>query len=144
MKKSGLQPAKNGCQVTSAVSRFVRSKGMYFSDRLVTYDGDYRSCDKVGYYLILHLGTNQFVGHDPLRLMSAAVVGEYHLGGTVLMKHVTLPVAAGSAFMVSAAVIPYRVNGQGCCCLISTAMETCVMNKGKAETTRQHERDQEE
>ena len=133
MKKSGLQPAKNGCQVTSAVSRFVRSKGMYFSDRLVTYDGDYRSCDKVGYYLILHFGANQFVGHDPLRLMSAAVVGEYHLGGTVLMKHVTLPVAAGSVIMVSAAVFNNRVTGHGGYCFVSTAMETCMMNKGKAE-----------
>jgi hypothetical protein len=73
----------------------------------------------------------------------AAVVGEYRLAITVLMIHVTLPLAAGSVFMVSAAVIHNRVTSNGGDCFVSTAMEAGMMNKGKAKTACQHESDQE-
>ena len=74
MKKSGLQPAKDCCQVAVVVYRFVGNKGMDVPVRLDTDDGDHRCCNKVGYNLTRNLGANQLVGNDPLSLMGAAIV----------------------------------------------------------------------
>lgn len=112
--------------------------------RLITYNGNNRCSQEVRYYLILHLGAHQFVGHDPLSLMGAAVIRDDRCTCTVGMVHVTLAVAACSLHAVVAAVFPDRVSGKGGDCLIGAAVETCVMNQGKAEAARQHQHDQEE
>ncbi len=144
MKKSGLQPAKDGCQVPAAVNRSVCSVPVNASDWLIIPNGDYRSGLEIGDYFVLLFSTDKFVGHYSLCFVSAAVVGEFRLACAVLMMYVTLPVAAGSALTVSAAVVPDRVTGQGGYCFVCAAMETCMMDKGKAEAACHHESDQED
>jgi hypothetical protein len=142
MKKSGLQSAMDGYQVPAAVKRAVCFVPMHACDRLIINNGDDHSGMEVRDYFALLFSTDKFVGHNSLCVVRAAVVGEYRLAVAVLMMHVTLPVAAGSVIMLCTAVLHNRVTGHGGYCFVSTAMETCMMNKGKAETARQHERNQ--
>jgi len=144
MKKSGLEPAMDGYQVPAAVKRSVCIVPMHACYRLIINNSDDHSGMEVWDYFALLFSTDKFVGHNSLCIVRAAVVGVYRLAVTVLMMHVTLPLAAGSGFMVSAAVLHNRVTGHGGYCFVSTTMETCMMNKGKAETARQHECNQEE
>lgn len=151
MKKSGLEPAEDDCQVPVAVNRSVCSVPVNACDRLIIHDCDDRSGLEIRDYFVLLFSADKFVGHNPLCFVSAAVIGECRLNRTVMVMVVTLTKAAGCTVIVdpvcilfmAAAVISDRVNGQCGYCFVSTAMETCMMNQGKAETTRQHESDQE-
>lgn len=141
----------DGYQVPAAVRGAVCFVPMDACERLIINNGDDHSGMEVWDDFVLFFGADKFVGHNPLCFVSAAVVGEFRLTCTVLMMQVTLPVAAGYTVIVdpgcilfmAAAVLLNRVTGQGGYCFVSSAMETCMMNQGKAETTRQRESDQE-
>lgn len=141
----------DGYQVPAAVRGAVCFVPMDACERLIINNGDDHSGMEVRDYFVLLFSADKFVGRNSLCFVSATVVGEYGLAIAVLMMHVALPVAAGCTviadpgcilFMV-AAVLLNRVTGQCGNCFVSTAMETCMMNQGKAETARQRESDQE-
>jgi hypothetical protein len=114
-------------------------------DRLIIPNGDDRSGMEVRDYFALLFSTDKFVGHNSLCVVRAAVVGEYRLACCCAddVCHTPRGCRQRSSLLSVTAVIPDRVTGQGGYCFVSTAMETCMMNKGKAETACQHERNQE-
>ncbi len=143
MKVSGADTAEYCSQVTSAMERLLCCKMAEVIGLIVFDDSNYSCCKEVRKNLILCLCTNEFVSHNPLSLVSAAVVRDFGFASAVVMWSVTVSVTAAGGLRVMAALAPvmqgagvtYRVTAQGGDCLIGSAVQTCVMNQGKAEAS---------
>ncbi len=144
MKVSGTDPAEHCCQVASAVERLLSRNMIEIIGLIFFQDSDYCCCKEVRKNLILCLCTHQFVSHNPLCFVCAAVVRKYRVTGAMAVMPVTLFTIAAQSFLAAdavtsvdvAAIIRNKVTRQGGECLIGTAMETGMMNKSKAETAR--------
>ena len=97
------------------------------------HDSNDRCSKEIRKNLILCLCTHQFIRHDPLCLVCAAVIWHYHVTGAVAVLYVTIIMTAAGCFPVTEALVPDRVTAEGGDCILGPAVETGMMNKGKTE-----------
>jgi len=74
MKVSGADTAEHCCQVAPAVEGLLSRKMIVVIGLMFFHDSNDRCCKEVRKNLILCLCTHEFVRHNPLSLVCAAVI----------------------------------------------------------------------
>ena len=103
MNVSGDDLTMHCCQIASAYIFIIVEMQPDACMGFVLYYGNNGCCQKKWYNLILHFRSHQFIGHNPLGLMRAAIVSQDHFSGTVTVIHGTRILTAAAPLFVRGA-----------------------------------------